>query len=172
MERHISFPRETTRKELSITIPGDWFSKPNVLGEFYRMHRNRPIEDIRKVSFEEGLAFGHMLKEKMGIKGDDAEAMASLLKVVLKDEPTAKIISVEKRKVVLRNSGFCPLMTACLSMNLPWTWLCSSLGWPFFHGLVSSVNPKVNLTMSKRREKGDPYCEHVFEIGEGKLILP
>jgi len=156
---------------LSITIPGDWFANPKVLGEFYRKYKGHPIEDIRKVSFEQGLAFGLSLKEQIGIKGDDVEDIAVLLKAVLKDEPTAKIISVEKGKVTLRNSGFCPLMTACLSMNLPWTWLCSSLGWPFFHGLASSVNPKVNLTMSKRREKGDPYCDHIFEIGEGKLIL-
>jgi len=112
------------------------------------------------------------MKKQLGITGDDLEALAALLRAVLKDEPTARIMSVEKARVLLRNSGFCPLMTACLSMNLPWTWLCSALGWPFFHGLASAVNSKVNLTMSKRREKGDPYCDHTFEIGEGKLVIP
>lgn len=157
---------------MSLTIPGDWFVNPMVLGEFYKKYKDHPLEEIRKVSYEQGLAYGHSVKEKLRIKGDDVEAIAAVLKEVLKDEPTAKIVSVEKDRVLLRNSGFCPLMTACLSMNLPWTWLCSALGWPFFHGLSSSVNPKVNLTMTKRREKGDPYCEHIFEIGEGKLILP
>lgn len=157
---------------MSIIIPGDWFVNPGVLGEFYRRYKDHPIDEIRRVSFEQGLAFGNSVKEQLGIKGDGAEDIAKLLRAVLKDEPTAKIMSVEKGKVLLRNSGFCPLMTACLSMNLPWTWLCSALGWPFFHGLASSVNPKTNLTMTKRRQKGDPYCEHVFEIGEGKLIIP
>jgi len=157
---------------LSLRIPEDWFVNPRVLGDFYRKYKGYPIEEIRKVSFEQGLAVGRSMKKQLGITGDDLEALASLLRAVLKDEPTAKIISVERAELLLRNSGFCPLMTACLSMNLPWTWLCSALGWPFFHGLASAVNSKVNLTMSKRREKGDPYCDHTFEIGEGKLVIP
>jgi len=157
---------------LSLRIPEDWFVNPRVLGDFHRKYKGYPIEEIRKVSFEQGLAVGRSMKKQLGITGDDLEALAALLRAVLKDEPTARIMSVEKARVLLRNSGFCPLMTACLSMNLPWTWLCSALGWPFFHGLASAVNSKVNLTMSKRREKGDPYCDHTFEIGEGKLVIP
>jgi len=157
---------------LSLTIPGDWFVNPKVLGEFYRKYKDHPIEEIRKVSFQQGLALGRSLKEQLGIKGESIEEIAAILKAVLKDEPTAKIMDVKEGRVLLRNSGFCPLMTACLSMNLPWTWLCSALGWPFFHGLGSAVNPKVNLTMTKRREKGDPYCDHIFKIGQGKLIIP
>jgi hypothetical protein len=64
----------------------------------------------------------------------------------------------------------CPVMAACLSLNLPWGWMCEVLGWPFFHGLASAVNPKVDLRMVRRRMKGDPYCDHLFEMGEGKLI--
>jgi uncharacterized Zn-finger protein len=157
---------------LSLTIPGDWFVNPRVLGEFYWKYKNHKIEEIRKVSFDQGVALGCSLKKQVGIEGEGLEAIAALLRIVLKDEPTAKIMEVEKGRVLLRNSGFCPLMTACLSMNLPWTWLCSALGWPFFHGLASAINPKVNLTMTMRREMGAPYCDHVFEIGEGKLIIP
>jgi hypothetical protein len=157
---------------LSLTIPGDWFVNPRVLGEFYGKYKNHKIEEIRKVSFEQGVALGRSLKKQIGIEGENTKAIAALLRIVLKDEPTAKIMEVEQGKVLLRNSGFCPLMTACLSMDLPWTWLCSALGWPFFHGLASAINQKVNLTMTMRREKGAPYCDHVFEIGEGKLIIP
>jgi len=157
---------------MSLTIPGDWFVNPKVLGEFYSKYKTHPIEEIRKVSFEQGLAFGRSMKTQLGIAGDGIENVAEVLKAVLKDEPTAKITSLDRGRIMLRNSGFCPLMTACLSMNLPWTWLCSALGWPFFHGLASAVNAKVNLTMTKRREKGDPHCDHIFEIGEGRLILP
>jgi len=156
---------------LSLTIPGDWFVNPRVLGEFYSKYRNLEVKEIRKVSYEQGLALGMSLKEQLGIRGEDTAAIAELLRNVLKDEPTASI-TTEKGKVLLRNSGFCPLMTACLSMNLPWTWLCSALGWPFFHGLASSVNPKVDLIMAMRREKGAPHCDHVFQIGEGRLIIP
>lgn len=157
---------------MSIIIPRDWFVNPTVLGEFYRRFKDHTQEEIRKVSFEQGLAVGRSVKEQLRIEGDDTGAIAAVLKAVLKDEPTAEILGVEKGRVLLRNSGFCPLMTACLSLDLPWTWLCSVLGWPFFHGLASAVNPKVDLTMTKRREMGDPTCDHIFEIGEGKLIIP
>jgi len=155
-----------------LEIPGDWYVNPQVLGDFYREYKDHPPMEIMEVSYAQGLAFGRSIKRQLGIEGDDAEAIAAVLREVLKDEPTAKIVSVEKGRVTLRNSGFCPLMTACLSMDLPWSWLCRVLGWPFFHGLASAVNPKVNLTMTKRRERGDPHCDHVFEIGEGRLILP
>ena len=157
---------------MSLTIPSDWFVNPKVLGEFYGKYKNYKIDEIRKVSFEQGLTLGLSLRKQLGILGMDVESIAVLLKAVLKDEPTAKVMNVENGRVLLRNSGFCPLMTACLSMNLPWTWLCSSLGWPFFHGLASAINPKVNLNMINRREKGSPYCDHIFEIGDGKLIVP
>ena len=157
---------------LSLTIPEDWFVNPNVLGEFYRKYRDRPIEEIRKISFEQGLALGSLVKGQLGIKGTGPDAISSVLKAVLRNEPTAKVTNLEGDKVLLRNAGFCPLMTACISMNLPWTWLCSALGWPFFHGLASAVNQNVDLIMEKRREKGDPCCDHIFRIGEGRLILP
>ena len=157
---------------MDLSIPADWFVNPQVLGDFYERFKDRSPEEIRRFSYEQGKALGQSIIEQMGIKGNDEKAVAALLRFVLKDEPTAKIMREGEGKVLLRNSGFCPLMTACLSMNLPWTWMCSVLGWPFFHGLASAVNPKMDLRMTKRREKGDPYCDHIFEIGEGRLILP
>lgn len=157
---------------MDLSIPADWFVNPQVLGDFYERFKDRSPEEIRRFSYEQGIALGRSIIEQRGIKGDDEKAIAALLRAVLRDEPTAKILKVGEGKVLLRNSGFCPLMTACLSMNLPWTWMCSVLGWPFFHGLASAVNPRVDLSMTKRRAKGDPYCDHLFEIGEGRLILP
>ena len=161
-----------TGDELSISLPGDWFVNPQVLDEFYKKFKDKPREEIRKFSFNQGLALGKKIIKQLGIKEKGGRAIAAVLKEVLKDEPTAKIIQVKEGKVLLRNSGFCPLMAAALSLGLPWTWLCDVLGWPFFHGLASAVNPKVDLKMIRRRAKGDPCCDHLFEIGEGKLILP
>jgi len=157
---------------LDITIPADWFVNPRALIEFYQKYKDLSSEEIKRFSYEQGLALGRSIIELHEIMGNDENAIAAVLKVVLRDEPSAKILSVGNGKVLLRNSGFCPLMTACLSLNLPWAWLCESLGWPFFHGLASAVDPRINLTMVKRRMKGDPYCDHVFEKGEGKIILP
>lgn len=157
---------------MDITIPEDWFINPRALLDFYKKYKDRSSEEIKRFSYEQGLALGRAIIERNEIKGDDEKAIAALLKVVLKDEPSAEILSVGEGKVLQRNSGFCPLMTACLSLNLPWAWLCESLGWPFFHGLASAIDPKINLIMTKRRMKGDPYCDHIYERGEGKIILP
>jgi len=157
---------------LEISLPGDWYVNPLVLGEFYEKFKDRSKKEIQEYSFKQGLTLGKRVAEQLGIKGGGGEAIAAVLREVLKDEPTAEIVSVEKDRVLLRNSGFCPLMTAALSLGLPWTWLCEVLGWPFFHGLASAVNPKIDLKMVKRRAKGDPCCDHLFEVGEGRLILP
>jgi hypothetical protein len=157
---------------LEITISGDWFVNPRALLEFHQKYKDRPPDEIKKFSYGQGLALGQSIAEQQGIKGKDEQAIAAILRTVLKDEPSAKILNVGEGKVLLRNSGFCPLMTACLSLNLPWAWLCEVLGYPFFHGLASAVDPKVNLKLVKRRMKGDPYCDHIFEKGEGRIILP
>ena len=158
---------------MGLSLPEDWYVNPQVLGEFYERFKDTPKDEIKEFSFKQGLILGKMVIEQKGIKGDDEGALASLLREILKEEPTAEVLYVGEGKVLLRNSGFCPLMTAAISLNLPWTWLCEVLGWPFFHGLASAVNPRVNMRMIRRRQKGDPCCEHLFEIeGEGKLIIP
>ena len=157
---------------LEISLPRDWYVNPQVLGEFYERFKDRPHEEIQRFSFNQGLALGRRVVRELGVRGEGGEALAAVLREVLRGEPTAKILLVERDKVLLRNSGFCPLMTAALSLGLPWTWLCKVLGWPFFHGIASAVNPRFDLKMVKRRAKGDPYCDHLFELGEGRLILP
>jgi len=153
-------------------LPEDWFVNPQVLGKFYNEFKDKPPEEIRKFSFNQGLEVGRSLAKEIGIKTNDAQGISTLLSAVLKHEPTAKVTQIDTHKVLLRNAGFCPLMVAATSLNLPWSWFCEVLGWPFFHGLASAVNPKINLKMIQRRAKGDPCCDHLFEIGEGKLILP
>ena len=157
--------------EENVSITLDWFVNPQTLAGFHKRFRDEKPEIIRKHSYEGGLALGRKLIQQLGIEGDDEEAIAALLREVLQFEPTAQILSVGDGKVLLRNSGFCPVMAACLSLDLPWGWMCEVLGWPFFHGLASAVNPKVDLSMVNRRLKGNPYCDHLFEIGEGRLIL-
>lgn len=157
---------------MGISISGDWFVNPRALLQFHEKYRDRPVEEIRRFSYEQGLTTGRAMIEQLGIKGKDENAIMALLGAVLKDEPSAKILSVGGGKVLLRNSGFCPVMTAALSLNLPWAWLCQVLGWPFFHGLASAVDPQVNLTMARCRVKGNHSCDHIFEKGEGRLITP
>ena len=156
---------------MEISLPEDWYVNPRVLAEFYERFKDRPREEIKGFSFGQGLALGLEVVERLGIEGDDEEAIAAVLREILRDEPTARIVYVREGEVLLRNSGFCPLMTAALSLDLPWAWLCEVLGWPFFHGIASAVNPEVDMEMAKWRGRGDPYCDHVFRIEKRSEVL-
>lgn len=163
---------EGSSSEDSLSISLDWFVNPQTLADFHERFKDEDPDVIKKHTFSQGVAVGQKLVQQLSVEGDDEETIAALLKEVLQFEPTAKILSVGEGQVLLRNSGFCPVMAACMSLDLPWGWMCEVLGWPFFHGLASAVDPTVDLSMVKRRLKGDPYCDHIFHVaGEGKLIV-
>jgi hypothetical protein len=136
---------------------------PKALVEFYRKFKDTPPELVKKIAFEQGISTGRILAQQMGIKGNNLTALASLLKIVLGYEPTVEI-EVHDTKVHLKNKGFCPLMSACLALNLPWDWMCNNLGWPFFQGLGVAIVPNVDLKILQWRKRGDPYCDHVYTI--------
>ena len=136
---------------------------PKVLKKFYEEFKDKPPEAVKKISFEQGVKVGNALLQQMDVKGDDLARIQALLRVIAANEPTVEI-EISNNKTYLRNKGFCPFMTACLALNLPWDWFCPNFGWPFFHGLGAAVNPNTELKVIKWRYKGDPYCDHVYEI--------
>ncbi|MBS7623355.1 hypothetical protein KEJ39_06750 [Candidatus Bathyarchaeota archaeon] len=62
-------------------MPEDWFVNPQVLGEFYERFRDRPPEEIRRFSFEQGLRLGGWLAKEIDIKTDGVEDIAALLRL-------------------------------------------------------------------------------------------
>ena len=74
---------------LEISLPEDWYVNPRVLAEFYERFKDRPREEIKGFSFGQGLALGLEVVERLGIEGDDEEAIAAVLREILRDEPTA-----------------------------------------------------------------------------------
>jgi hypothetical protein len=135
---------------------------PKVLVDFYEKFKDKPPEAVRKIAFKQGMAAGRAIVQQMNIKGKDVAAIADIVGVVLKDEPLAEI-EVYDNKVRLKNEGFCPLMYVSTSLNVPWDWACRNMGWPFFHGLGAAIIPDIDLRIIKWRNKGDPYCDHVYE---------
>ena len=136
---------------------------PDSLVYFYSKFKDHPPDAVKQIAFERGLEFGRMLSQQMNIKGKDVSAIAEILNAILKDEPMYELTIIDN-KVRIRNEGFCPLMHVATSLDIPWDWLCGNLGWPFFHGLGAAVDPDVKLNIVKWRKKGDPYCDHIYEI--------
>ncbi|MFQ6085378.1 MAG: hypothetical protein ACE5OY_03820 [Candidatus Bathyarchaeia archaeon] len=136
---------------------------PRKLKKFYKDFKDRSPEVAKKISLERGIKIGHSIAQEAKIKGDDLNAIAAVFREFLRSEPTAKVETLGDR-VRIRNRGFCPVMASSMSLNIPWQWLCERLGWPLFIGIARGINPHAEMTMMKYRHRGDPYCQHLFEI--------
>jgi hypothetical protein len=65
----------------------------------------------------------------MGITGNDANAVATVMSAVLEQVGTKPEIKVEGDRVVFENTGFCPVMEAVRIMNVPWETVCRNYSW-------------------------------------------
>jgi len=138
---------------LSLPIPKD----------FYEQFKNDP-EAARRAAFQIGKEMSQVLRKKNDIKGKDLEAVAKLLNafmITMSCYPSAK---VDGNKVTLINSGFCAMMRAAMTLNIPWEWLDTNYAWPALHGMASTVIPDIKIRVPSARCRGDPACIHIFEI--------
>ncbi len=129
--------------------------------EFYTRFKDDP-EGARREAFRVGEAIGHALMRELHIAGDDLHAIAKVVNAFARQGAT--VVTVRGNKAVLVNKAFCPIMASSLSLNIPWTWLCSNLGWPMMEGIAHAVNPKADMKVGSRRAEGALVCEHFFEI--------
>ena len=94
--------------------------------------------------------------EMMGIKGNDAIAIASLFclyeEQVLKVE--GKIVEQSSDRVV-KESSKCPFQG--LSSGFCEAFTCIS------QGMAKAINPDFTVTLTKAMTKGDPICEWIVE---------
>ena len=131
--------------------------------EFYRRFRDNPSAG-KEAAFQVGREMGQAFKIKHNIKGEDLEAVAEILNATMravKGEETAK---AEGGKVTMSNTGFCGVMRAAITLNLPWVWLDTNFAWPWLEGIVSIIRPDIKLRIPSARCRGDKSCLHVFEL--------
>lgn len=131
--------------------------------EFYEQFKNNP-KAARRAAFQVGQKMGQVLKQRYSIQGESLEAVAEILNAamrILQIESTAK---AEGGNVVLRASGFCPIISASVAFNIPWTWLDINLAWPWLEGIASNIRLDIKLTIQAARNRGDSACLHLFEI--------
>ena len=136
---------------------------PRAILNFYKEFKDKPPEVAKKKAYEYGIEFGRGLAQQLEIKDNDIEALATIFRLTHRNEPTANI-EVSEKKLRVRNEGFCPMMHVASSLNIPWEWLCGNVGWPFFEGLGAAIVPDVELKIIHWRKRGDPHCDHVYEV--------
>ena len=111
-----------------------------------------------------GVETGRALKRKYGIEGEGLESVAEILNAAMRTvhgEETAKVVGNE---VIMRNSGFCGVMRAALTLNMPWEWIETNFAWPWLEGIVSIIRPDIELRIPSARYRGEKICIHVFEL--------
>ena len=132
--------------------------------DFYSRYKDNPKEgQLQTFAIAKKLALAFM--EKRHLRGDDLDTLAVVLNSFGKEANIGIVAKVEGNKVIARNTSLCPIMLSARAYKIPWDWMDEVVGWPFMAGLASAVNPKVKQSITRARVRGDPECEHVFEIG-------
>lgn len=99
---------------LSLTSPKEFYEKFRRAREAYKM----------------GQELGRALLNKIPYPKKDLETVVKLLNEFQKSVQGSPTASVQDGKIVMECSGFCPIMRAAISMNLPWLWLDENLALP------------------------------------------
>lgn len=130
--------------------------------EFYESFKN-DSEAAKRASYKTGQELGQSFQQKLNAWGNDLETVAKVLnefQTTVQGNPNAK---VEGNTVTMRCTGFCPIMRAALTLNIPWSWLDTSFAWPMIQGIASHVMPGIRLRLPSAKSRGDDSCIYVFE---------
>jgi hypothetical protein len=135
------------------------FIQPKV---FYDEYKD-DVEAAKKRAYQLGREMGLSLMEKLGIRDRSLEALAYMLNEfqrMVQGEPNAR---VEGNAITMRCKGFCPIMRAALTLNIPWQWLDDNYALPMFYGMSSMITPNMKIKLLLAKSKGDPECLYHFE---------
>jgi hypothetical protein len=129
---------------------------------FYDEYKD-DVEAAKKSAYQLGCEMGLSLMEKLGIRERSLESLASMLNEfqrMVQGEPNAR---VEGNTITMHCKGFCPIMRAALTLNIPWQWLDDNYALPMFYGMSSLIAPNMKIKLMSAKSKGDPVCLYHFE---------
>ena len=135
------------------------FIEPKIFYEQFKEDK----EAAKKRAYQLGREMGQSLLEKQGIHEKNLEALSSILNEfqrMVQGEPNAR---VEGDTITMRCKGFCPIMRAALTLNIPWQWLDDNYVLPMFHGMASLIVPNMKIRLLSAKSRGDPLCLYLFE---------
>jgi hypothetical protein len=131
--------------------------------EFYREFKDNPSAG-KKEAFQIGEEMGRLLKRKYNIREEGLEAVAKVLNAAMRSVKGEETARVEGDRVMMINTGFCAVMRAAITLNVPWEWFDTNFAWPWLEGIVYTVRHDVKLRIPSARCRGDKACLHVFEL--------
>ena len=129
---------------------------------FYEQFKE-DAEGAKKHAFQLGREIGQSLIQKQNIREKNLDSLALILNEfqrMVQGEPNAR---VEGKTITMRCRGFCPIMRAALTLDIPWQWLDDNYVLPMFHGLASIFTPEMRVRLLSAKSRGDPECLYLFE---------
>lgn len=129
----------------------------------YRRYGKEGMEVVHKITSEGADNYVIMSLKNYNIQGNDARTVGGYYKILhdIIFENQLEIIEDTPEKVVLRNSGFCPL-SGNPQEDLTPEMCLGSMGHE--HKACEIINPKLKFSVSSMRSAGQPYCDYVFEL--------
>ena len=121
------------------------------------------MEVVYKITSEAADNYVIMSLKNYNIQGNDARTVGGYYKILhdIIFENKLEIIEDAPDKVVLRNSGFCPL-SGNPKEDLTPEMCLSSMGHE--HKACEIINPELKFSVPNLRSAGQPYCDYVFEL--------
>ncbi len=141
----------------------DWENYGSILRAIYRRYGKEGLKVAYDVTSDSARKFVFMALRNHNLKGNDARTAGGYYKVFQKIiyGNDLDIIEDTPDKVVLRNSGFCPL-SANPGEELTPEICLNAMGHE--QKACEIINPKLKFSVPKLRSAGEPYCEYVFEL--------
>jgi hypothetical protein len=136
------------------------FIEPKIFYEQFKENK----EAAKNCAYQLGREMGQSMLEKQGIHEKNLEALSSILNEfqrMVQGEPNAR---VEGDTITMQCKGFCPIMRAALTLNIPWEWLDDNYVLPMFHGMASLIVPDMKVRLLLAKSRGDPMCLYNFKV--------
>jgi hypothetical protein len=141
----------------------DWENWGSMVRAIYRRYGKEGLKVVYEVTNDFAKNHGIMTLRNYGLTGNDARTAGSYHKfyhkIIFGND--LEIVEDTPKKVVLRNSGFCPLSANPQEELKPEICL-NTMGHE--HKACEIINPELKFSVPKLRSAGDPYCEYVFEL--------
>ncbi len=155
-----AWPEERRKKARRLR---DWENYGSMVMAINRRYGNEGLQVVYEMTSDSAKKYVIMALKNYGLKGNDARTAGGYYKILHKIlfDNDLEIIEDTPNRVVMRNSGFCPLsanpqeeLTAELCLN--------TMGHE--HKASEIINPKLKFSVPSLRSAGKPYCEYVFEL--------
>jgi hypothetical protein len=134
-----------------------------MISAIYKGFGKEGLEVVHDVTANSTRKYTVMALKAHGLKGNDARTFGGYYKIFHKIiyGNDLEIIEDTPKRVVFRNSGFCPLSTNPKKELKPEICL-SYMGHE--QRAAEIINPKLKFSVPKLRSAGDRYCEYVAEL--------